>query len=62
VVVIFAMSQGLAEGSLDVNYSDFLIFWCIWRHRNDVVFNGARLEVSAVRGRIREGVPEMAAS
>jgi hypothetical protein len=27
---------------------------CIWRHRNDVVFNGARPEVEAILARIRE--------
>jgi hypothetical protein len=31
-----------------------LIFWCIWRHQNDVVFNGARSDVKAILARIRE--------
>jgi hypothetical protein len=30
-----------------------LIFWCIWRHRNDVVFNGVRPEVGAIRCRMK---------
>jgi hypothetical protein len=31
-----------------------LVFWCIWRHRNDVVFNGATPAVETIRHRIRE--------
>jgi hypothetical protein len=34
--------------------SIILIFLCIWRHRNDVVFNGARPDVEVVLARIRE--------
>jgi hypothetical protein len=31
-----------------------LVFWCIWRYWNDVVFNGATPEVGAILARIRE--------
>jgi hypothetical protein len=31
-----------------------LVFWCIWRHRNDVVFNGARPELGVILAKIRE--------
>jgi hypothetical protein len=31
-----------------------LIFWCIWRHHNDVVFNGAWPDVVAIESRIRK--------
>jgi hypothetical protein len=31
-----------------------LVFWCIWRHRNEVVFNGATPAAAAIRHRIRE--------
>jgi hypothetical protein len=31
-----------------------LVFWCIWRHRNEVVFNGVAPEARAIRGRIKE--------
>jgi hypothetical protein len=38
----------------DLWTSIILLFWCIWRHRNDVVFNGARSDVEAIRARVRE--------
>jgi hypothetical protein len=31
-----------------------LVFWSIWTHRNDVVFNLARLAVLAIKTKIRE--------
>jgi hypothetical protein len=31
-----------------------LIFWCIWRYQNDVVFNDATSEARAIRGRIND--------
>jgi hypothetical protein len=30
-----------------------LIFRCIWRHRNDMVFNGARPDVEVILARVR---------
>jgi hypothetical protein len=30
------------------------VFWCIWRHWNDVVFNGATLAAATIRHRITE--------
>jgi hypothetical protein len=38
----------------DLWTSIILLFWCIWRHRNDVVFNGARPDVEAIKTRVRE--------
>jgi hypothetical protein len=34
--------------------ASILLFWCIWRHRNDVVFNGARPDAEAIRVRVHE--------
>jgi hypothetical protein len=34
--------------------SIILIFWCIWRHHNDVVFNKVRPDVEVILARIRE--------
>jgi hypothetical protein len=31
-----------------------LVFWCIWRHRNDVIFNGATPDGEAILARTRE--------
>ena len=31
-----------------------LVMWCIWTHRNDVVFNGAAVSPAVVAGRIRD--------
>jgi hypothetical protein len=31
-----------------------LIFWCIWRDQNDVVFNDAAPEAQAIRGRTKD--------
>jgi hypothetical protein len=31
-----------------------LVFWCIWRHRNDVVFNGVVPSQLAIKERIKE--------
>jgi hypothetical protein len=42
------------ETRRDLWTSIILIFWCIWRHRNDVVFNGARPDVGVILARIRE--------
>jgi hypothetical protein len=33
--------------------SSILIFWCIWRHRNDVVFNGASPSQRSIRENIK---------
>jgi hypothetical protein len=38
----------------DLWTSIILLFWCIWRHRNDVVFNGARPNVEDIRAGVRE--------
>lgn len=38
----------------DLWTSIILVFWCLWRHRNDVVFNGASPAVEAVKTRIKE--------
>jgi hypothetical protein len=38
----------------DLWTSIMLLFWCIWRHHNDVVFNGARPDVEAIKARVRE--------
>jgi hypothetical protein len=31
-----------------------LVFWSIWRHINDVVFNGAVASHGAIRDKVRE--------
>jgi hypothetical protein len=31
-----------------------LVFWCIWQHRNDVVFNGARPDLEVILAKVRE--------
>jgi hypothetical protein len=45
----------LFESSLE-RYVDFHhpCFWCLWRHRNDVVFDGATPSVKTVKTRIKE--------
>lgn len=30
-----------------------LVFWCLWRHRNDVVFNGVLPRAETIKTRIR---------
>jgi hypothetical protein len=42
------------ETQRDLWTSIILLFWCIWRHRNNVVFNGARPDVEAIRAKVRE--------
>jgi hypothetical protein len=38
----------------DVWTAIILVFWCIWRHQNEVVFNGATPAAAAIRHKIRE--------
>jgi hypothetical protein len=32
-----------------------LVFWCLWRHGNGMVFKGVTSAVGAVKTRIKEG-------
>jgi hypothetical protein len=34
--------------------SIILVFWCIWRHRNDVVFNGAVASQMTIKRKIKD--------
>jgi hypothetical protein len=38
----------------DLWTSIILVFWCIWRHRNDIVFNRAQPGVGTIQAKIRE--------
>jgi hypothetical protein len=45
---------GQGASQRDLWTSLILVFWSIWTHRNDVVFNSARPAVLAIKTKIRE--------
>jgi hypothetical protein len=51
VVDLEDLPQGLAER---LWAAIILVFWCLWRHKDDMVFDRASPAVDAIKTRIRE--------